>query len=174
MLRLIFESLWIFLPAYVANATPVLLARFRLLEFMNKPIDHGFKLGKNRLFGETKTWRGLIGGSFAALLITAIQYSYETGLSYKLFLLMGLTMGLGVGLMDLFKSFVKRRFNIESTKPWFPFDHMDYLGGLAVLNSLMGEFMDYRIFWCILIISPIMPILANMVSYKLGWKKVWW
>lgn len=184
MLRLIFESLVLFLPAYCANAAPVLLARFKLFEFLNIPIDGGLMLGKNRLFGETKTWRGIIGGAMVGGILCWIQaYTIDImdGLSFEAyahFIFAGLMMGLGVGLMDLLKSFVKRRLNIASTKPWIPFDQLDYLGGLLMMFFLSRldnfYFVEPETFWCILIISPIMPVLANLVSYKLNWKKVWW
>ncbi|HET6399618.1 MAG TPA: CDP-archaeol synthase, partial [Candidatus Thermoplasmatota archaeon] len=60
----ILHALWLFLPAYVANMSPVFSAK--LLPRWNAPMDGGrtSKDGK-RVLGPGKTWRGLVGGIVA-------------------------------------------------------------------------------------------------------------
>ncbi|GAI48998.1 unnamed protein product, partial [marine sediment metagenome] len=56
ILDLIAWALWFILPAYVANATPVVLGG-------GKPIDSGKKFTDGRpIFGAGKTWRGFVSG----------------------------------------------------------------------------------------------------------------
>src|SRR3989442_10565657 len=50
------QALWFFLPAFVANPMAVVFGG-------GTPIDFGRTLGdRERLFGDGKTWRGLLGG----------------------------------------------------------------------------------------------------------------
>ncbi len=58
----ILHALLVFLPAYVANMGPVLVAK--LIPGWKAPIDGG-RMGKDgkRLLGPGKTWRGLVGGT---------------------------------------------------------------------------------------------------------------
>src|SRR5207245_2779213 len=55
-LEAILQALWFFLPAFVANPMAVVFGG-------GTPIDFGRTLGdRERLFGDGKTWRGLLGG----------------------------------------------------------------------------------------------------------------
>src|SRR2546423_15390652 len=50
------QALWFFLPAFVANP-------FAVLSGGGAPIDGGRNLSDGqRIFGDGKTWRGLVGG----------------------------------------------------------------------------------------------------------------
>ncbi len=60
----ILQALWFFLPAYVANMSPVFSAK--LIPWWGRPIDGGrMHSDGERLLGDGKTWRGLIGGGLA-------------------------------------------------------------------------------------------------------------
>ncbi len=69
----IVHALWLFLPVYVANMSPVFTAK--LAPKWSHPIDGGrmHRDGK-RLLGDGKTWRGLLLGGVAAGL-TAVAIS---------------------------------------------------------------------------------------------------
>src|SRR2546428_2150992 len=57
------QALWFFLPAFVANPMAVVFGG-------GTPIDFGRTLGDHeRLFGDGKTWRGLVGGTSAGALL---------------------------------------------------------------------------------------------------------
>src|SRR5256885_14404478 len=52
------QALWFFLPAFIANPMAVVFGG-------GSPIDGGRSLSDGqRIFGDGKTWRGLIGGTF--------------------------------------------------------------------------------------------------------------
>ena len=59
--ELFLQALWLILPAYVANASAVLVGG-------GTPIDFGklWKDGK-RIFGDGKTWQGLFAGGFVGM-----------------------------------------------------------------------------------------------------------
>lgn len=182
-LVIVLQALYFFLPSYISNGVPVLLHRWKLWEKLKKPIDNGIKFKGERLFGSTKTWRGLIGGVAGGLVVAWIQimiywyvpeshwlyivpYDFWTGT------LLGFLLGFGEGLGDLIKSFIKRRLHRKSSSPFFPFDQMSFLASLAL--SMLFIHIPLGHIVAILILSPLMPIIANIVAYKLGWKKVWW
>src|SRR5947209_20442553 len=60
------QALWFFLPAFVANPMAVVFGG-------GTPIDFGRTLGDHeRLFGDGKTWRGLLGGTFAGAFLGSL------------------------------------------------------------------------------------------------------
>ena len=80
----VLHALLVFLPAYVANMSPVLVAK--LIPGWKAPIDGG-RVGKDgkRLLGPGKTWRGLAGGTVlgavTALVVGAVvPFHDEPGL----------------------------------------------------------------------------------------------
>ena len=99
------EFIDLLLLIIIANATPVLM-RFLLGRRMDKAIDLGHRLRDGqRLFGASKTWRGLAG----SILVTAVAawllgYPAMIGLAVASLALLG----------DLFSSFIKRRLGMSS------------------------------------------------------------
>jgi len=183
MLATVIQALYFFLPAYAANAVPVLLARFEIWECLNVPVDFNLKLGGSSLFGRTKTWRGIIGGILAGMAMVLIQAlihiympqrEYLFLIPYPLFSIiwLGFLMGLGEGLGDLVKSFVKRRLRLKSGAPFFPLDQSSFL--MALLFSFLYHVPSSGHILSIVLISPFIPLIANVIAYKAGWKKVWW
>lgn len=91
-----------------ANGAPVLINK-ALGQRWAWPVDNGFKLPDGqRLFGKTKTWRGLCSAIFFTT-IAAILIKIEpfTGVLFGMLTMAG----------DLLASFIKRRMNyIESSR----------------------------------------------------------
>ena len=183
MFNIILQALYFFLPAYISNAMPVLLEKFGLFKFLKIRVDFGVSYGGNPLFGETKTYRGIFGGILGGIVMIFIQvliyfyfpdlrflyiFPYDTGN----ILWLGILLGLGEGLGDLIKSFFKRRINLKSSAPAFPLDQTSFLGAL-----ILG-YLYYPLSWqhilTIILISPLVPLVANLIAYRIGWKKVWW
>lgn len=191
MLNLILSSLYFILPAYIANICPVLL---KFLPF-GRPIN-------KKLFGENKTWRGFyVGylGAFAALLFqlylqksgalpsdsiiynssiltAASNNGYITPLldyGHINIFLYAFVFGIGALTGDLLKSFMKRRLGIAPGKAWFPFDQLDFvIGALIFLAPLYVP--TWSIIFTILIFTPLLHFLCNLIAYHLKLKKVWW
>jgi len=74
--EIIIQALWLVLPAYIANASALLVGG-------GTPIDFGKKWKDgNRILGDGKTWRGLISGAFVGMtggfgLYDYIVYRYK-------------------------------------------------------------------------------------------------
>ena len=88
----------------IANSTPV-FARLCLAERMNAAIDFGAVLPDGqRLFGDSKTWRGLITATLATSLAAwLLGYPALIGAAVALLALLG----------DLISSFCKRRLAMQ-------------------------------------------------------------
>lgn len=222
----VLHGLWLFLPAYVANMSPVLSAK--LVPGWSAPIDGGRTDAQGRpLLGPGKTWRGLLGGTIAgaatALLVAWAAPAFHGGgpLAGWDFGLGGypgppigsdptfcepggacavvdaenaawwavLTFGAVVGAMalvgDAVKSYFKRRRGKPRGAPWFPFDQLDFvvfgLLGMAlaapvlpdgwVREALLG---DWLVLATIVVLTPLLHFLVNVVGYWLKLKEVPW
>ena len=68
MVEFFLLTLYLAIPAYIANMMPIVAARYKWLPFLDAPIDGGATLRGKRVFGANKTWRGLVvGGVFGGL-----------------------------------------------------------------------------------------------------------
>jgi CDP-2,3-bis-(O-geranylgeranyl)-sn-glycerol synthase len=138
-------SLWFFLPAGIANPTPIVVAKLPLIKHWNAPLDFGRSYRGQRIFGDSKTWRGLICGVVAGLAIFAVQQKlaahlggFSTYLQAKNYsnlpFILGLLLGAGALLGDAVESFFKRQRGIAPSGGWFPFDQLDYIIGACLLS----------------------------------------
>jgi len=171
------------LPAYAANALPVVFNRFNLFSFLAKPVDFNKRLFGKPLFGHSKTFRGFIVGIGGGIIVGIIQYflSSISGIQnislidYSLLnsFYVGFLLSIGALLGDLIKSFLKRRIGISSGNSWLIFDQIDYAVGALILVSLV-VIPSYPHIIAIITISAFFSVFANIFAYLCGIKKVWW
>jgi len=171
------------LPAYAANALPVIFNNYNFLPSFARPVDFNARLFGKPVFGHSKTFRGFAAGISGALIIGLIQnflYSIQdikdvSLIEYSLLnaILISFLLGFGALLGDLVKSFFKRRIGISSGKPWVIFDQTDYaIGALALASIIIIPSLTHII--VIITISALFSIMANIIAYLSGIKKVWW
>ena len=173
------QVLYFFLPAYLANMSPVLVrGRFSALAI---PIDNGQMLWGKRVLGDHKTWRGLLAGIVAgALVFESQRFAYQAELARNLALidysahplLPGLLMGLGAGVGDAVKSFFKRRIDIEPGASWPVFDQLDFFLGANLFVSLVYT-PPLLLMLASLPVILLGNIASNAVGYWLGFKETW-
>jgi len=183
MLDSILQAVYFMLPAYIANSLPVVFTNIHIGDFFEKPIDLGRKWRGVRIFGDNKTVKGylvgVLGGvivCFAQFLFYAHGYLHQISVVNYTFvgsLVIGFLLGFGALVGDSVKSFVKRRVGIAPGKPFPIFDQIDYVIGSLVF-VLIAIALPLDVLLAVIIISPIFPIVANLIAYYLGWKKVWW
>jgi len=187
--EIIIQALWIILPAYIANASAVLVGG-------GTPIDFGkkWKDGK-RILGDGKTWRGLYVGAFLgmtagfALSVVAIYAADSdfaflglndfTGFPVMIPIIFSLCFGALLG--DITESFFKRRIGKKRGEDWIIFDQLDFIIGALVLSFLMGGvlslsgltdknwFIESFSLWhllVLLIITPFFHLFANFVHRR--------
>lgn len=155
MIKFIFSCLWYLLPAALANHVASCGNRLWLpqvfrggLAKLAIPVDLGLKWRGKEILGENKTWRGLLVGTITGIIVAGVQailffntdfFKRNTLVDYGEvnFILLGFLMGLGALSGDLVKSFIKRRLDKPSGKPWFPWDQLDWIAGAIVLSSIV-------------------------------------
>jgi CDP-2,3-bis-(O-geranylgeranyl)-sn-glycerol synthase len=175
-------ALWFFLPAGLANVTPILVADLPGLRRLNKPVDLGKTFRGKRIFGPHKTWRGLITGIIAATVVLALQQllvqhaawarSLTDQVDYSSLptLIMGSLFGIGALGGDMIESFFKRQRGIPSGNGWFPFDQIDYIIGGAIATAPFVS-LTLRQYVELLLIWLIVHMVASYIGYLLGLKE---
>ena len=192
----VLEGLWLFLPAYVANMSPVFAAK--LFPKWSAPIDGG-RLAKDgkRILGAGKTWRGLVGGAVAGAAVAVLLSYLAAGIfagddfgrskgsaPWAIALFGGLVGGMAL-VGDAVKSYFKRRRGKDRGAPWVPFDQLDFVvfGLLAVPAGapLLADgwvwtafFGDWLVLATIVVLTPALHFLVNVIGYWLKLKDVPW
>jgi CDP-2,3-bis-(O-geranylgeranyl)-sn-glycerol synthase len=187
--EIIIQALWIVLPAYIANASALLVGG-------GTPIDFGktWKDGR-RILGDGKTWRGLISGaligmtagfglSVVAIYANNSDFSFLSLNEFGRFPLMIAIIGsicFGALLGDIIASFIKRRIGKERGEDWIPIDQLDFIVGALFLSFLISVIMQiinestsnwflesfniWHIF-VLIVITPFFHIFANYIFKK--------
>ncbi len=166
------ESIWLILPAYAGNG---LVPIFR--KYCRHPIDGGRHLGKNRLFGDGKTWEGFFIGIIIVIFIALVEQlafpflpwdmSPVALVIFPMNMVTGILLGFGAMLGDLFGSFIKRRLGIDRGRPTFFIDQ-EFFVIFALLFAGTASFIKYQWIIFLLIITPIIHWIANLIGYFLG------
>jgi CDP-2,3-bis-(O-geranylgeranyl)-sn-glycerol synthase len=183
---ILIQSFWLILPAYTPNSFAVIFGG-------GTPVD----MGKNhtdgrRIFGDGKTWRGLVAGIVCGSLVGTLQIYLETLVDHEFFLGFGSTptaylivILLAVGAMvgDLVGSYIKRRLNKPRGAKLSVLDQFDFLiiAWVLVLIFNWNWYFERYIYGLniiglifILILTLILHRFTNIVGYKLGKKKEPW
>lgn len=165
------------MPAYVPNPVAAFVGG-------GSPIDGGrnFRDGR-RIFGDGKTWRGLLSGVAAGIIFGLIQIQvYEaTGFTSLPELTFPVVCLLSSGALfgDLVKSFFKRRLGKERGAPWIIADQYDLVIGPFVLLLLFEfswvvTYITLPVLFWIIVITPLLHRAVNIIGYLAGIKDVPW
>ena len=165
------------LPAYLPNPVAALCGG-------GFPVDgkRNFTDGR-RILGDGKTYRGFGCGVLAGLAIGLVQIFctdlfHLTCLPAHTFITIT-ALSTGALLGDMAKSFFKRRFGKERGERWFLADQYDLVAGSLLLLLLVSPgwvFVNITlpVFILILIITPVLHRLVNIIGYNIGVKDVPW
>ncbi|WP_209731723.1 CDP-2,3-bis-(O-geranylgeranyl)-sn-glycerol synthase [Methanococcus voltae] len=174
---LLLSSVWYIIPAYIANAMACVFGG-------GTPLDGGknFVDGR-RLIGNGVTIKGTISGITCGVIGSILQYFVGNyfNFDWMMFLNAGLTQYVILGLLlssgalfgDMFGSFVKRRFNISQGGSAPLWDQLTFI----VFALIFGYFyipVSVNMAILLILLSPIVHLVSNIIAYKLGIKKVWW
>ncbi|ABR54903.1 protein of unknown function DUF46 [Methanococcus vannielii SB] len=176
LINLLFVSFWFILPAYTANAMACIFGG-------GKPVD----LNKNfidqkRLIGNGVTYRGTFFGVFFGIVTAIIQYlvsnlGFKFILSFNFtlieYVIIGFLLSFGALFGDMFGSFLKRRLGFKQGQSAPVLDQITFIVFALIFVSYY-YLVPSKISITLLILSPVVHILSNIIAYKLGLKKVWW
>jgi CDP-2,3-bis-(O-geranylgeranyl)-sn-glycerol synthase len=166
-MQLIIEALMFILPAYCANALPVITGGGLPLDFGKSFID-----GKP-IFGRNKTFRGF----FSALVVgTAVGFAENAFLNYPKNVQgfqFGFLLSFGALLGDLTGAFIKRRLGLAPGELLPVIDQIDFIVGALLFAFPLG-IVSWELTFVVLIITPPIHLLTNFAAYKLGLKNNPW
>ena len=177
-------AFWFLLPAYVANPTAVVFGGGR-------PIDLGRTMRDGRrVLGDGKTWRGFAGGAASGFVVGGILSLLASVASPRLSFgewpwVLGILALLPVGALlgDLVGAFIKRRFGLERGAKAPGLDQYDFLIGVFLVLLILAPSWWLARFWTgdaiwglgfIILITPVLHRVVNMIGYRWGHKREPW
>lgn len=179
-------SFWYILPAYVANGFAV----FSKVVRNRHPIDGGrlFRDGRPVL-GPGKSWEGFIIGVVSGVCVGCLQclaapflldiIEQHLIMPLELYpivlvsILQGFFVALGALIGDLLGSFTKRRLNISRGRSAPILDQLDFLVVALFLGMLVNPLPLFFIVF-LLLVTPLIHFLANIIGYLLKLKQEPW
>jgi len=188
----VFFALLYGLPIYMCNSFANLS---KFIPWLGSPVD----FNKNwtdgrRIFGDHKTWRGIIFGIIFGT-VTGVIIWYLCFFKYNLFELnpsssweptstgypvypwyVGFFMSIGDHAADLLGSFIKRRMNIQSggSLPLYDQGSFAVTGVLLALPFTWGLTNIWWLFLTLVVVTPFVHFIVNIPAYWLGLKDVWY
>jgi CDP-2,3-bis-(O-geranylgeranyl)-sn-glycerol synthase len=173
-------ALWFFVPAGVANATPIFANIVPLLNRWNTPIDFGLSWHGKRLLGDNKRIRGVVAGVLVSILVVWLQriwFDHSAWIHTISYLnyddvhiwMIGSLMGLGALLGDAVESFFKRQAGVMPGHSWIPFDQLDYIAGGLLLTLPFVDLSIISYTW-IFIVWFGMHLIVSYIGYLLHLK----
>jgi CDP-diglyceride synthetase len=170
-------ALWIMLPAYLPNSAAAVFGG-------GTPIDLGrmFSDGR-RIFGDGKTYRGFFGGVLSGVLVGLVEILAASAFGLDMLprhtILSVILLATGALLGDLIKSFFKRRLGKERGESWIIADQYDLVIGslllvLLVYPEWLVENITLPILVWIIILTPLLHRVVNIIGYYIGVKEVPW
>ncbi len=159
------------LPAYVANGSPVVMAR---IVKRRHPIDFGKKfVDGRRVLGDSKSIEGFVCG-----VATGTLTGFVEGIVFgnpSLWTWRGLLLSVGAMVGDCVGSFIKRRMGLAPGKPMPLLDQLTFLlfaMAFAYLGHAYTLSLGQALF--LVAITPVIHYATNVVAYKLKLKEVPW
>ncbi len=181
MIKDLIFSIWFFLPAGLANASPIYAVQIPGLKKLGYPLDLNKKFRGKAIFGKNKTWRGLILATCIGIISVTIQHflyihsswirSISPPINYGTvnYILLGTLLGAGAILGDAIESFAKRRLDIKPGFSWFPYDQIDYILGGCILSLIIVR-LSFEKYILILIVWFIIHLVSSYIGYLSGIK----
>lgn len=146
------QILWLALPVMVAAATHIAVIRTNVLSALRSPLDFGHTFRGRRLFGDNKTWRGMVvmvGVSSAGMVlqqrmrIPALElFDYGSVNGWAC----GALLGLGFVLAELPNSLLKRQFDIPPGQQATGRAYWIFTG-LDQVDSVAGCLLALAVVW---------------------------
>lgn len=193
MLRVIGMMYVTLAPTVLAGIFNMVWCKLPVMRFARVPIDGGrnFTDGR-RIFGDSKTWKGLLGYVMLNLLFAILwgevcrtarlepwnffYINHENRLGYNV--LVGILLGLGYSLFELPNSFLKRRLDISQSKQisgarkvFFVFlDQADSVFGVALVVWLFYD-LGIGLYLLYVLVGAGTHILLNMMLYFMKLRK---
>jgi hypothetical protein len=126
VLEMTYQLLFLGSPLLLTAIVHGLCIKYGWLSWLKRPLDLGLSFRRRRIFGDHKTWRGLVINAVFCTMGTMIQTLFQNRGYFPPWLLLldyreygyviGILLGLGMTLGELPNSFVKRQLEIPPGK----------------------------------------------------------
>ena len=145
-----------------------------------------------RILGDGKTYRGLLAGIVCGMLVGLLQMRLISsgfavfgitlpafGMSTTGSVIVILALSCGSLFGDMFMSFFKRRLGLKRGAPLPVIDQLDFVLGAWLFTYLISPewfiaTFSFRIVVTVLIVTPILHLVTNIIGYFIGVKKEPW
>lgn len=188
MLEMTCQILYLGSPLLLVAIASGLCVKYDCLSRLKSPLDFGRSLRGRRIFGDHKTWRGLVLNLFFCVLGTLIQtWLMHQGyipawlplLDYRRFgYLAGILLGIGMTMGELPNSFLKRQVEIppggKKEGPlgifFFLFDQVDLIIGIWICLFLLVRPDLTLVLWSFLL-TIVLHMMISVIGYSLGMRE---
>lgn len=153
-MEVLFQITTLVFPIFLPGLVLILTLKAEILRFLDHPLDFNKTINGERIFGENKTFRGLLLYSFGAIVVSSFFYQfYHRGADdfiHPVFalnpILIGLMYGVFYNLGELTNSFLKRRISIPAGECRYPLQRItDLLDGFIVVATILVIFTPVSI-----------------------------
>ncbi|MCS7109257.1 MAG: CDP-2,3-bis-(O-geranylgeranyl)-sn-glycerol synthase [Candidatus Micrarchaeota archaeon] len=175
MIETLIKAFIFILPAYFANAAPVLFKTGK----SNTPMDYGIKFfDSRRILGKGKTWVGFFVGIITGTFIGFITWFLGILNLYsdmETHILVAFLLSLGTMVGDSIGSFIKRRMNLKSGTSMPIMDQLSFfIFALLFASPYLPPEFDLLVLTIMAIATLIIHYISNIIAYKLKLKRVPW
>jgi CDP-2,3-bis-(O-geranylgeranyl)-sn-glycerol synthase len=165
------KAVWFILPAFIANAAPVI--GYKIFGKFNAPMDFGKKLGGKPILGPGKTWGGLLFGLFAGTLAGLVQTFFQPQGFPLMNTHLALLLSVGALTGDAFGSFIKRRLDFARGKSIPCLDQLGFLIFALIFAYPLAKLSLLQIAF-LLVVTPVLHVGTNLIAFLLKLKKEWY
>ena len=176
----------------LAGVVNSIFCKLDVLKSLKKPLDFNKKINGKRIFGDNKTWKGLLGYIFFNIIFmilvgiiykaTNIEHlnffyiNHKNTLIYNI--IVGALLGLFYALFELPNSFMKRRLDIKPGKTikgpkkyFFIFlDQADSVFGVALVVWMFYP-IGIKVYLLYILVGAVTHLVINMLLYLLHLRK---
>lgn len=185
MIKLILELLLVASPVILAAIFHMVVVRYDWASATTYPLDHKMTFRSHRVFGDNKTYRGvlvMVASSIALTYLYAFLVSNSKGLtemnlldfeSYSP-LFYGILYGLGYVIGELPNSFAKRQLGITAGKSTSFIQRLiDQLDSVVVILLLLLAFSNFTLkhFWVGILFYGLLHLAINYLLFLLNLRK---
>jgi CDP-2,3-bis-(O-geranylgeranyl)-sn-glycerol synthase len=159
---LLLNALKFILPAYCANAAPVIFGG-------GLPLDFGKVFYDGRpIFGRNKTFKGFFFGIAVGTIVGLVE-----SLLFEYPVHFGFLLSLGALTGDLLGAFLKRRLGIPPGKMLPIIDQIDFVAGALIFSTPLN-ILSPELAIIVLVITPPVHLFTNFAAHKIGLKDTPW
>ena len=180
---------YLFFPLLVGLALHGFCIKYDALAFLCRPIDRGRKFRGKRIFGDNKTYRGVVVVSLGTVIGFGLQsvllHRIASVRSVELFdyaffksVTLGGAVGVAAMLSELPNSFIKRRFEIapgRAAKGWkgvvfYVYDQIDFLLGSWLVLAIVVPVTAVRVLFSAGLLLVAHQLMSS-AGYALGMRR---